>query len=405
MGLAGSRYTAFMRESYLDHASTTPIHPAALAAMTETATEVFADPSRLYRAARVARIALDRAREQIATSVGVRPEELVFVSGGTEANNLAVVGGARAAAAARKPARIAVSAVEHTSVLEAAAALEREGFEVVRVPVDAGGIVDLGALERICGEGVGLVCIQHANPEVGSIQPVADAARIAKAAGAIVHTDACASAGHVPVDAGALGVDLLSASSHKLYGPKGAGFLWARRGVRVRPILLGDDRERHRRAGIENLPAIAGMAAAFEARQNEIASEAPRLAALADRLRNELPRRIADVVIHGHPTERLPGLVAFSLLYVEGEALLLMLDAKGIAVHSGSSCVSTASEPSHVLAAMGAVTHGSVRVSLGRSSTEADVEHLLDELPPIVERLREMNMLDAEAVVRAEREQ
>jgi len=207
----------------------------------------------------------------------------------------------------------------------------------------------------------------------------------------LVHTDACMTVGNVPVRLADLGVDLLSASGHKFYGPKGAGFLWARRGVRVRPTLPGDDRERRRRAGLENLPAIAGMAAALSVRLGEIDAEAPRLAAMAGRLRDELPRRIPDLVVHGHPTDRLPGIVAFSVLYVEGEALLLLLDAKGIAVHSGSSCTSSTEEPSHVLTAMGALTHGSVRVSLGRSTTAEDVEYFLDELADVVARVRAMN--------------
>ena len=343
---------------YLDHASTTPVHPAALAALVEATAEAFADPSRLYGAARTARIALDVARERVATAIGGRVEEVVFTSGGTESCNLAVVGGARAAAAARKPKRIVVGAVEHTAVLHAAQGLEPDGFEVVVLGVDEHGTVDLDALRAACADGAGLVSIQTANQEVGTIQPVAEAAAIAREAGALFHTDACMTVGHLPIDVGALGVDMLSGSSHKAYGPKGAGFLWARRGVRVRPALVGDDRERGRRAGLENLPAIAGMAAALEARGAEIAAEAPRLRALTDGMRAALPGLVDDLVLHGHPDERLPGLVAFSLLYVEGEALLLGLDKAGIAVHSGSSCTSSAQEPSHVLAAMGAPDAG-----------------------------------------------
>jgi cysteine desulfurase len=375
---------------YLDHASTTPLHPDALAALTAAASEVFADPSRLYGAARVARIALDRARETVATAVGARPEEIVFTSGGTESCNLGVIGGARAAAAARKPKRIVVSAVEHTAVLEAARGMEREGFETVLVPVDGDGVVDLDALKAALEPGAALVSIQTANPEVGTLEPVAEAARIAHDAGALFHTDACMTVGHLPTDVRALGADLLSASAHKAYGPRGAGFLWAARGVRVRPVIAGDDRERGRRAGLEDLPAIAGMAAALAARATEIADEAPRLRALTDRLRGELPGRVPDLVVHGHTTERLPSLVAFSLLYVEGEALLLGLDAKGIAVHSGSSCTSSANEPSHVLAAMGALTQGSIRVSLGRDSNDADVETFLTELPPVAAKVRSL---------------
>jgi cysteine desulfurase len=377
-----------VREVYFDHASTTPPHPAGLEALTRLAREAYADPSRLYGRARAARIELDRARAAAAEAIGARAEEIVFTSGGTESCNLAIIGGVRAGLAARKPPKIVVSAVEHTAVLEAARMLD--GVEVVEVPVDGSGTVSLDALRQAVAGGAALVSIQHANQEVGTIQPVVEAARIAKEAGALVHTDACMTVGQIPVRANELGVDLLSASAHKSYGPKGAGFLWVRRGVRVRPTLPGDDRERHRRAGMENLPAVAGMAAALEARGGEIGEEGPRLRELTDHLREELPRRIDDLAMHGHPVERLPGLVAFSVLYVEGEALLLHLDAKGIAVHSGSSCTSSTQEPSHVLAAMGAMTHGSIRVSLGRETTAEDVDYFLDELPPIVERVRAM---------------
>jgi cysteine desulfurase len=356
--------------------------------MIRLARDAFADPSRLYGRARVARIELDRARATVASAIAARPEEIVFTSGGTESCNLAVIGGARAAAAARKKQKIVVSAVEHTAVLEAARSLVAEGFSIVDVAVDPTGMVSLDALAEAVDGGAALVSIQHANQEVGTLQPLSDAVRLAKEAGALVHTDACMTVGHVPVDVGALGVDLLSASAHKSYGPKGAGFLWVRRGVRVRPTLPGDDRERNRRAGMENLPAVAGMAAALEARASEIGSEAPRLTALSSRLRNELASRIDDLVVHGHATERLPGLVAFSVLYVEGETMLLLLDAKGIAAHSGSSCTSSTQEPSHVLAAMGAMTHGSVRLSLGRDSSDADVDYVLEELPGIVGQVR-----------------
>ncbi len=397
------RRYARLVEIYLDHASTTPPLPEALAAMTETAASLYADPARLYGRARRARMALDDARARVAAFVGARPEEVVFTSGGTESCNLAITAAARAAAAARKPQRILVSAIEHTAVIESARALERDGFEVVLLPVDASGLVSMDALREELARGAGVASVQHANQEIGTMQPVAEIAALAKASGAIVHTDACMTAGNVPVDVTALGVDMLSASAHKAYGPKGAGFLWVRRGVRVRPLLVGDDRERHRRAGLENLPAVTGMAAAFERRATEITDEMPRLRALAGRLRAELPARVPDVEVHGGDP-RLPGLVAFSVLYVDGESLLLMLDAKGIAVHSGSSCTSSASEPSHVLAAIGALTQGSVRVSFGRTSTDADLDAFLDALPPIVERQRAVARLDAESMARAERE-
>jgi cysteine desulfurase len=377
-----------MQPHYLDHASTTPLHPAALAAMTAAATEFYADPSRLYGDARRARIALDAARDGCARAVGARAEEIVFTSGGTESCNLAVLGGSRAARAARKPARVVVGAVEHTAVLQAARLLEPEGFSVERVPVDPAGRVDLDALAKACAPGAALVSIQTANNEVGTLQPVEEVARIAHEAGALVHTDACAAIGNIPFAVG--GADLVSASAHKLYGPKGTGFLWARRGVRVRATAVGDDRERGRRAGIENLPGIAGMAAALAARATEIPDEVPRLRALTDRVRAALPSVASEVVVHGHATERLPGLVAFSVLYVEGDALLLALDQRGIAVHSGSSCASSTNEPSHVLAAMGALTQGSVRVSFGRSSTDADADALLAALPEVVAKTRKL---------------
>lgn len=373
--------------AYLDNASTTPLHPAAREAMV-AALDEFGDPSRLYGAARRARILLDDARAAVGRAVGGRAEEIVFTSGGTESCNLAIAAGMRAALAARKPARVAVSAVEHTAVLHAAQALD--GVEVVELPVDHHGIVDLDALRAACSAGLGLLSLQLANPEVGTLQPVSEAARIAHEAGALVHTDACAAVGQVPVDVKELGVDLLSASSHKAYGPKGAGALWVKRSVRVRPSMVGDDRERGRRAGIENLPAIAGFAAALSARAQEMGEEAPRLRRMTERLRAELPARIADCAVHGHPTERLPGLVSFSVLYVEGEALLLALDRAGFAVHSGSSCTSSAQEPSHVLAAMGALTQGSIRVSFGRDSTDEYIEGFLDALGPIVEAARKL---------------
>ncbi|MGZ4241576.1 MAG: cysteine desulfurase family protein [Actinomycetota bacterium] len=373
---------------YFDNASTTPLHPAAAAAMAEATTDAYADPSRLYGAARRARIALDAARNAVAQTVGARAEELVFTSGGTESCNLAVTAGARAAAAARRPQRILATAIEHTAVLHAARALD--GFEVIELPVDGTGMVDLDVLRKELEAGAGLVSIQVANQEIGTLQPLAEAARTAREAGALVHTDACMAVGHMPVDVRAFGVDLLSMTAHKAYGPKGIGALWVRRGVRVRPSIVGDDRERGRRAGMENTPAIAGWAAALQARTAEMAAESERLFALTERLRAELPRAVDDLVVHGHPTERLPGLVSFSILYVEGEALLLGLDEKGIAVHSGSSCTSSTQEPSHVLAAIGALTQGSVRVSLGSDTTDEDVDTFLRELPPVVRRARAM---------------
>jgi cysteine desulfurase len=383
-------------ETYLDAASTTPLHPLARAALVE-ALDGFGDPSRLYGRARRARMLLDRSRERLAAAVGAAPDELVLTSGGTEAANLAVTGLARAA---RRRRHLVVSAVEHTSVLAPARALAGQGFEVTEVGVDASGRVSEAELAAAVRDDTLAVCLQHANHEVGTIQPVREAAALAHQRGALLLVDACQTVGRLPVDVAELGADLLVASGHKVYGPPGTGFLVVSRRARLRPVLLGDERERRRRAGMENLPGVVAMAAAVAARVTEAPGEHDRLAALSERLVAGLAA-IPEVLVHGDPATRLPHLVAFSVLYVEGEALLLLLDAKGIAVHSGSSCTADTQEPSHVLAAMGAITHGSVRVSFLHDATEADVDRLLEVLPGAVADLREMAELDTGAVERA----
>ena len=385
-------------ETYLDAASTTPLHPLARAALVEALDE-FGDPARLYGRARRARLLLDRSRERLAATVGAAPDELIFTSGGTEAANLAVTGLARAA---RRRRHLVVSAVEHTSVLAPARALTAQGFELTEVGVDHAGRVDPDELVEAVRDDTLLVCLQHANHEVGTVQPVREAAALAHERGALLLVDACQTVGRLPVDMADLGADLLVASGHKVYGPPGTGFLVASRRARLRPVLVGDERERRRRAGMENLPGVAAMAAALPARVAEAPRENDRLAELADRLLAGLAA-IPEVIVHGDPDPagRLPHLLAFSVLYIEGEALLLLLDAKGIAVHSGSSCTADTQEPSHVLAAMGAITHGSVRVSFLRDATEADVDRLLEVLPAAVADLREMAELDSQAIERA----
>ncbi|MFL6224008.1 MAG: cysteine desulfurase family protein [Actinomycetes bacterium] len=384
-------------ETYLDAASTTPLHPRARAALLE-ALDGFGDPSRLYGRGRRARTLLDRSREQLAAAVGAAPDEVIFTSGGTEAANLTVTGMARAAGRRR---HLVVSAVEHTSVLAPARALAGQGFEVTEVGVDGTGRVDPDELAEAVRDDTLLVCLQHANHEVGTIQPVQEAAALAHERRALVLVDACQTLGRLPVDMAELGADLLVASGHKCYGPPGTGFLVAPgRQARPWPVLVGDEREHRRRAGMENLPGIAAMAAAVSARVAEAPGERDRMAGLASRLLAGLAT-IPEVVVHGDPGQRLPHLVAFSVLYIEGEALLLLLDGEGIAVHSGSSCTADSQEPSHVLAAMGAITHGSVRVSFLRDTTESDVDRLLAVLPAAVADLREMTELDTQAIERA----
>jgi cysteine desulfurase len=395
---AGATLTVMraVAETYLDAASTTPLHPRARAALLE-ALDGFGDPSRLYGRGRRARTLLDRSREQLAAAVGAAPDEVIFTSGGTEAANLAVTGMARAAGRRR---HLVVSAVEHTSVLAPARALAGQGFEVTEVGVDGTGRVDPDELAEAVRDDTLLVCLQHANHEVGTIQPVQEAAALAHERRALVLVDACQTLGRLPVDMAGLGADLLVASGHKCYGPPGTGFLVASGRARPWPVLVGDEREHRRRAGMENLPGIAAMAAAVTARVAEAPGERDRMAGLASRLLAGLAT-IPEVVVHGDPGQRLPHLVAFSVLYIEGEALLLLLDGEGIAVHSGSSCTADSQEPSHVLAAMGAITHGSVRVSFLRDTTQSDVDRLLAVLPAAVADLREMTELDTQAIERA----
>src|SRR6266540_3559 len=361
-------------ETYLDAASTTPLHPDARKAL-EQAVDAYGDPARLYGRARRARLLLDQSRER------------------------AVAGMARGA---RRRRHLVVSAVEHTAVLAPARLLEPQGFEVTEVGVDHYGRVDPAELAAAVRDDTLLVCLQHANHEVGTVQPVREAAEAAHAHGAALLVDACQAVGRLQDRAVDLGADLVAVSAHKCYGPPGVGCLVVRGSTRLKPILLGDERERRRRAGMENLPGVAAMAAALEARSVEGPAESPRLERLAERLRAGLGA-IPDLVVHGHPSQRLPHLVAFSVLYVEGEALLLLLDGEGIAVHSGSSCTADTQEPSHVLAAMGAITHGSVRASFLADATEADVDRLLGVLPGAIEDLREMAELDSQALDRAGR--
>jgi cysteine desulfurase len=385
-------------ETYLDAASTTPLHPSARRAL-EHALDAYGDPSRLYGRSRRARLLLDQSRERVAAALGARADELAFTSGGTEAVNLAVTGMARGA---RRRRHLVVSAVEHNAVLASARWLASRGFELTEVGVDRYGRVDPDELAAAVRDDTLLVCLQQANHEVGTVQPVREAAEAAHARGAVLLVDACQAVGRLPERAVDLGADLVAVSAHKAYGPPGIGALVVRGATRLEPVLLGDEREHRRRAGMENLPGAAAMASALQARVTEGPAENPRLERLAERLRSGLAA-IPDLMLHGHPTERLPHLVAFSVLYVEGEALLLLLDAEGIAVHSGSSCTADTQEPSHVLAAMGAITHGSVRASFLADATEADVDRLLAVLPGAIEDLREMAELDSQALDRAAR--
>ncbi|GGV04945.1 aminotransferase [Actinomadura cremea] len=368
---------------YLDAASTEPPHPAARAALLDALDSAWADPARLYGTARGTRILLDRARARVAGVLGVRSDEVSFTSSGTQAVHLAVLGGLRARR--RVGAHLVVSAVEHSSVLHAAELHERDGGEVTLVGVDRSGRVDPAEFAAALRPDTALACLQSANHEVGTLQPLAEVAEHCRAARVPLCTDAAQSLGRADVPAG---WSLLAGSAHKWGGPAGVGVLAIRKGTRWRSPLPDDEREGRRVPGFENVPAAVAAAAALEARHLDMAADAARLSALVDRIRAEVPRTVPDVEVVGDPVRRLPNMVTFSCLYVEGEALLTELDRLGFAVSSGSSCTADTLRPSHVLEAMGVITHGNVRVSLPRDADAADVERFLSVLPRTVARLR-----------------
>ncbi|CAN5877603.1 cysteine desulfurase/sulfurtransferase TusA family protein [soil metagenome] len=374
--------------AYLDHASATPWHPAALAAYQQVAGSLIADPTRRHAAGRRARDLLESARGAIAGMFGAPAERIVMTSGGTEAIHLAVLGGV--AANRTRPRRIVSSAVEHSAVLAAA---EASGYTCARVSVDPLGRVDLEGMRDELGNGAALVNLMHANHEVGTVQPVAEVAALCREHDALLHVDACQTAGRVPVDLGGLGADYLSVSAAKFGGGRGTGALLLSPRARLRPLLAGDERERRRRAGLEHLPGIAAMAEALlQLAPNDPYGPAAEAAANADalrrHLRQRLPAAVDDVAVHGPDDGATPHIVAVSALYCDGEALVSALDAAGYAVHSGSSCATTSGEPSHVLVAMGALTHGHVRVSLGAETTPEDVDGFVGAFATAVAKLR-----------------
>ena len=371
-----------VRRAYLDHASSSPLRPAAFDAMVRWLGEP-GDPGRVHAEGRAARVALEEAREQVAAFFGARPREVIFTSGGTESINAAVVG----AAARSAGAHIVVTAVEHSAVLEAA---NRAG-RVTMAGVDRLGRFDPATVLAGIGPETALVSVQLANHEVGTIQPVADVVAGARGRGVLTHVDACAVAGHVPVDFAALGADLCSVTAHKLGGPKGIGALLVRRGLRLPPLLLGGAQERNRRAGIENVAAAVGFAAAVdELAGGGLAAEADAARALTERLLVEAPKVVDGLAVFGDPLDRLPHLVCFGVEGVEAEPVLLGLDQRGVAVHSGSSCSSETFEPSPVLSAMGVDADHSLRVSVGWSSTVHDVDAFLTAAPTVIDGLRRL---------------
>jgi cysteine desulfurase len=373
---------------YLDHASTSPLRPAAFEAMTPYLREHFADPGRLHTEGRATRVALENAREQVASLFGARPREIVFTSSGTEAVNTAIWG----AVARSGPGSIVTTAVEHSAVLDAC---RRSAVDLAVVGVTRSGRFDPDEVVAAVRPDTVLVSVQLANHEVGTLQAASVVATAARERGVLVHVDACAAAGHVPVDFAALDADLCSVTGHKFGGPKGAAALLIRRGLRLPPLVLGGTQERARRGGIENVAAAVGFgAAAAELADGALTAEADAARRLTDRLVDGLPAAVPGVDVYGDPVDRLPHVVCLGLGGVEAEPVLLGLDQHGVAVHSGSSCSSEALEPSPVLRAMGVDADHSLRVSVGWNSTGADVDRLLAVMPPVVARLRALRHLD-----------
>jgi len=388
---------------YADHAATTPMSEAALAAMMPCFREIYANPSSLHTPGQRAAEKLAEARETFARLLNADPREITFTSGGSEADNQALRSGA--AWGARKGKRHIISTkFEHHAVLHTLKALEKEGFEVTLLDIPPDGIVTAEQVRAAIREDTCMVSVMYANNEIGTIQPVAEIGAVCREAGVLFHTDAVQACGHVLVDIKAINADMLSLSAHKFNGPKGVGVLYARRGVPLANVIHGGAQERGKRAGTENVPAICGAAAAFEEACGKLEAEAARLTVLRDRLIEGLTR-IPHTALNGDAKQRLPGNVHLCFEGIEGESLLLLLDARGIAASSGSACTSGSLDPSHVLLALGRpheVAHGSLRLTLGEGNTEEEVEYMLQEIPKVVKYLREMSPV-WEALERGER--
>jgi len=381
------------RRVYLDHSATTPVRPEVLEAMLPYFSAEYGNASSVHSWGREARIAVDLGREKVAHLIGATLSEIIFTSGGTESDNLALRGVAWAKRS--KGNHIITTKIEHHAVLHTCEALEKEGFKVTYVGCDKYGMVDPEDVRAAITPETILISVMHGQNEVGTIEPVAEIGKMAKEKGITYHTDAVQSAGRIPLSVNDLGVDLLTMSSHKIYGPKGIGALYIRKGTRIAPQATGGVHERGLRAGTENVTGIVGFGEACMLAEKDLPEESKQLTALRDKLISGILTRIPDTILNGHPTIRLPHNVNVSVKYVEGESMLLNLDLMRIGASSGSACTSGSLEPSHVLLAMGLpheVAHGSLRMTLGRSNTGEDIDYVLETLPPIVSRLREMSV-------------
>jgi len=377
---------------YFDHNATTPLHPAVAERMSAALAEDFGNPSSLHHFGQRAKAVVDQARSAVAALLGADASEIIFTSGGTESDNLAIRGAWEALE--RTPRRHLISsAIEHEAVLNTIKALAKRGAETTLLPVGDEGIVSPDALRAALRDDTALVSIMHANNEIGTVQPIAELSQIARERGAMIHADAVQSAGKIPVSVKDLGVDMLSISAHKFYGPKGIGAIWIRRGLRLLPTLTGGKQERGRRAGTENVPGIVGMGVAADIARAKMTEEGTRVAALRDRLETGILGAVSGTVLNGARAPRVPNTTNISFDRVEAESLLIALDLEGIAVSTGSACSSGTLEPSHVLKAMGFPAHrtqNSIRFSLGASNTQTDVDRVIAVLPEIVEKLRHL---------------
>ena len=384
-----------MKPIYLDHNATTPVDPAVLEAMLPYYRETFGNASSLHEFGRLARKGVDEARIAVASFIGAKdPDEIVFTGSGTEADNFAVKGIAEALKA--KGNHIITSGIEHHAVLNTCKYLEKSGYKVTYLKTDKYGVVDLDELKNAITDKTILISVMFANNEVGTIEPVEQIAKIAKEKGVLFHTDAVQAVGKTPINVAKFGVDMLSLSAHKLYGPKGVGAIYIRKGVKPTPILHGGHHEKNRRAGTENVAGIVGLGKAVELAAKNMDTEIKNVQALRDRLQKGLMESIKYTYLNGHPENRLCNTLNISFEFLEGESIILNLDMEGVAVSTGSACTSGSLEPSHVLTAMGVDpvrTQGSIRFSLGKGNTSGDVDYVIKIMPPIIDKLRKMSPL------------
>lgn len=393
------------RRIYMDYAATTPVKSEVLEAMMPYYTTYFGNASSFHQFGREAKEGLDKGRAQVASLINADPREVYFTNGGSESDNWALEG--TAFARRNKGNHIITSKIEHHAVLHTCEYLEKvHGFEVTYLDVDADGKVDLEQLKNVITDKTILVSVMYANNEIGTIQPIKEITEIAHAHGALMHTDAVQACGNIPVDVKDLGVDLMSMSGHKIYGPKGIGALYIKKGVKIHNFMHGGAQERRKRAGTENVPAIVGYGKAAEMAKNNMENHVRELTRLRDKLMYGLQERIPHTRINGHKTDRLPGTANVSFQFIEGEGILLLLDQAGIAGSSGSACTSGSLDPSHVLMALGLpheLAHGSLRLTLGDGSTEEDVDYVLEVLPGIIQRIRNMSPLWSDFVKKGEK--